>query len=142
MIIRKMREEDLLEVCSIEENTFSTPWKYHDFLSSMQNENNIYLVVDSETKILAYCGLWGVAGEGQINNVAVRKEFRNQKIAFFMLEELIKRGRQKELNAFTLEVRESNLNAIRLYHKLGFKNAGIRRNFYDKPKEDAIIMWL
>ncbi|BCN29667.1 ribosomal protein S18-alanine N-acetyltransferase [Anaeromicropila herbilytica] len=142
MIVRKMKLEDIEKVCEIENILFSSPWKSHDFESSSVDNNNIYLVVVEHDEIIAYCGLWGVAGEGQINNVAVKKEYQNKKIGFLMISELIERGKGKNLTAFTLEVRVSNERAIRLYHRLGFKDAGIRKNFYDKPKEDALIMWL
>jgi len=59
-----------------------------------------------------------------------------------MLTKLIELGNEQNIEAYTLEVRQSNEAAIKLYQKLGFANAGIRKNFYDNPKEDAIIMWL
>lgn len=142
MIIRRMVLKDLEQVSNIENDIFSSPWKLHDFESSMNNDDNIYLVVEDEDAIVAYCGLWGVAGEGQIYNVAVKEKFRNKHIALLMLTELIDIGKKEGLNSFTLEVRSSNLSAVKLYHNLGFKDAAIRKNFYDKPKEDAIIMWL
>lgn len=142
MLIRRMEQKDLEQVLSIENEIFESPWKFHDFENSMTNSQNIYLVVEEDEEIIAYCGLWGVAGEGQIYNVAVKEKFRNNHIALSMLKELISLGKQEELSAFTLEVRISNESAIKLYHNLGFKDVGIRKNFYENPKEDAIIMWL
>jgi ribosomal-protein-alanine N-acetyltransferase len=92
--------------------------------------------------LAGYCGLWGVAGEGQIYNVAVAEEYRNRKIGESLMKELLDRGRRAGLHAFTLEVRKSNVYALRLYEKLGFQTAGIRKNFYELPTEDAVIMWL
>lgn len=142
MLIRRMEQKDLEQVLSIENEIFESPWKFHDFENSMANPQNIYLVVEEDEEIIAYCGLWGVAGEGQIYNVAVKEKFRNNHIALSMLKELISLGKQEELSAFTLEVRISNESAIKLYHNLGFKDVGIRKKFYENPKEDAIIMWL
>mgnify|MGYP000936757697 CR=1 FL=1 len=142
MKIRPMVEEDIPYVHEIECKIFSMPWSQEDFRKSLQDNNNIYLVVEEDAKIIAYCGLWGVAGEGQINNVAVDPSYRNQGIGKLMLQALIDMGRSKELTSFTLEVRVSNRPAIALYHKLGFEDAGIRKGFYDAPKEDALIMWL
>ena len=142
MIIRNMKEKDIPQVCIIENETFSKPWKDHDFLASINSEDNIYLVVKEDEQIVAYCGLWGVIEEGHINNVAVVKTYQNRGIAHSMLEELIKRAREKGLESFTLEVRVTNVNAIKLYEKLGFKKIGIRPSFYDKPREDGLIMWL
>jgi [ribosomal protein S18]-alanine N-acetyltransferase len=137
-----MKEKDISQVYEIESKTFSLPWSENDFRSSMINSANIYLVAEEKGQILGYCGLWGIAGEGHINNVAVAHDFRDKGIAYAMLTELIKQGKRKELETFTLEVRISNHPAIKLYRNLGFRNAGIRPNFYENPKEDALIMWL
>lgn len=141
IVIRPMEIGDLEAVCLLEASIFSSPWKYNDFLTSIEDNNNIYLVVELGQEIVAYCGLWGVAGEGQINNVAVKEEYRKKHIGYEMLNKLLEYGQSIELKEFTLEVRSSNTGAITLYHKLGFKDAGIRKDFYSKPKEDAIIMW-
>lgn len=142
MIIRNMKEKDIPQVCMIEKETFSKSWKDHDFLASINSEDNIYLVAEEDGEILAYCGLWGVIEEGHINNVAVVKSHQKRGVAYKMLKELIERGRKKGLESFTLEVRVGNVNAINLYKKLEFKEIGIRPNFYDKPREDGLIMWL
>lgn len=142
MIIRNMLETDLSAVHEMECCIFSKPWSMSDFSESIKEEQNLYLVVEENHEIAAYCGLWGVAGEGQINNVAVNETLRGRGIAYAMLKELIERGKEKGLTAFTLEVRVSNLPAITLYHKLGFEDAGVRKNFYEAPAEDALIMWL
>lgn len=142
MIIRKMNIEDLPVVHEMECSIFSKPWSRADFMNSIQNQQNICLVVEEQDKIVAYCELWGVAGEGQINNVAVIDTCRGRGIGYAMLSALIELGQKQGLGAFTLEVRVSNLSAITLYHKLGFHDAGVRKNFYEEPTEDAIIMWL
>ncbi|MDU6266696.1 MAG: ribosomal protein S18-alanine N-acetyltransferase [Anaerocolumna aminovalerica] len=142
MVIRPMEEADIPFVHEMECRIFSRPWSKEDFSKSIQEAHNIYLVVEQDSKIIAYCGLWGVAGEGQINNVAVDFSYRNKGVAREMLQTLISIGRSKELESFTLEVRVSNLSAIALYHGLGFQDAGIRKNFYEAPTEDGLIMWL
>ncbi len=142
MVIRQMEEKDIPYVHEIEGRIFSRPWSKEDFRKSIQDPHNIYLVVEQDGEIIAYCGLWGVAGEGQINNVAVESSYRNRGIGRKMLQSLIDIGRNNGLKSFTLEVRVSNLSAIALYHRLGFQAAGIRKSFYEAPKEDALIMWL
>lgn len=142
MVIRPMEEADIPFVHEIESGIFSRPWSKEDFSKSIQETHNIYLVVEQDSKIIAYCGLWGVAGEGQINNVAVDCSYQNKGIGREMLQTLISIGRSKGLESFTLEVRIGNLSAIALYHGLGFQDAGIRKNFYEAPTEDALIMWL
>ena len=81
-------------------------------------------------------------GEGEITNVVVRDDCQNRGIGRKLMDELLMRG-EKEIGieAFTLEVRIGNRSAIHLYESLGFVSAGIRKNFYEKPVEDAMIMW-
>jgi len=142
MIIREMVESDLPDICLIERETFSDPWSEEDFHNSFTAQNNGYLVAEVTGRIVGYCGYWGIVGEGYIYNVAVKKEFRRQQIGYLMLIEMIKQASDRGITAFTLEVRCSNEAAIRLYERLGFERAGLRKDFYSKPKEDAVIMWL
>lgn len=141
ILIRPMEEKDLPQVLEIEKVSFSKPWTLNAFLGSLKAPN-IYIVATVGEEIAGYCGLWGVTGEGQINNVAVDKIYRNQGIAFAMLTQLIQLGREQGLGEYTLEVRKSNLPAISVYHKLGFLEEGLRKNYYEEPMEDALIMWL
>ena len=109
----------------------------------MSDRHNIYLVAENDQhEVVGYCGIWGVLDEGQITNVAVREEDQGKGIGYEMLQELIEIGKNEGLSQYTLEVRVSNKKAIRLYEKLGFEEEGIRKEFYDKPVEDASIMWL
>lgn len=141
MNFRYMRKEDLEQVCAIEQTLFTRPWKRQDFLDALSKEENIYLVVEDKQQILGYCGVWGVAGEGQITNVAVKKEYQGRGVGAALLGYTLKEGESRKLDAYTLEVRVSNHAALHLYEKLGFHSAGIRKDFYDLPQEDAIIMW-
>ncbi|MDF2538995.1 MAG: hypothetical protein K0S76_2016 [Herbinix sp.] len=142
MLIREMSESDISQVSSIEQKIFSEPWTKDDFTNAIRCKSNGYLVVEINNEIVAYCGYWGIAGEGDIYNVAVKQEYRGQQIGYHMLTELIQHGISKGIASYTLEVRASNTAAIRLYERLGFQNAGIRKDFYTKPREDAVIMWL
>lgn len=140
--IRVMTEADLPSVNYIETETFSDPWSEEDFRKSYEDPNNHYLVIEIDHRVVGYCGYWGVGDEGYIYNVAVQQEYRNQKLGYEMLSELIETGKFNGITSFSLEVRCSNEAAIRLYEKLGFVSEGIRKNFYTKPPEDAVIMWL
>lgn len=141
MIIRKMTKGDLKEVADIEKEIFSTPWSQKSFQNAIENNHNVYYVAVIDDKIVGYIGIWGVADEGQINNVAVAKEYRNQGICTSILTKVMEECKDRGVVAFTLEVRVSNEAAIRVYEKMGFKNCGIRKNYYKKPEEDAMIMW-
>lgn len=142
MVIQIMTVDDLNQVAAIEQSIFSEPWSRQDFLQSLQDENNLYLVAKQQGEVIGYCGYWGVAGDGYIYNVAVKPEHRRQQVGLLMLKELIKLGKEMGITAFSLEVRVTNLAAITLYERLGFTSAGIRKDFYSKPNEDAVIMWL
>ncbi len=142
MIIRKMTDEDLSEVCAIEQETFSDPWSEEDFCDSMKEPNNAYLVVEIEGRIAGYCGYWGICEEGYIYNVAVKKEYRRLHIGQQMMKALLKDAESRGVTSLTLEVRISNEAAILLYEGLGFERVGVRKDFYSKPKEAAVIMWL
>ena len=91
--------------------------------------------------MIAYCGFLQSFDEADITNVAVREEYRAQGVGRAMLEALMEGGKERGISRFTLEVRVSNIPALHLYESLGFVSAGIRKNFYDLPKEDAVIMW-
>ena len=142
MTIREMKEADLTQISRIEQEIFSDPWSNEDFKDSFLSENNCYLIAEHDGVIAGYCGYWGIADEGYIYNVAVREEYRRQQIGYQMLSELIRHAKDRGISALTLEVRQSNEAARRLYERLGFVDAGIRKDFYAKPKEDAVIMWL
>lgn len=141
MLIRDMSKADLEEVYQIEKESFQDPWSKNSFIEAISNKNNIYLVAIVDGLIAGYCGCYGVAGEGYIYNVAVGKNYRRQGIGFRLLQDLIEAAKSRGIKSLTLEVRKSNLPAIKLYKKLGFVEAGIRKDFYTKPLEDAIIMW-
>lgn len=141
-IIREMQIQDVEQVTALEESCFSMPWKKQDFLDILSNENRIYLVAAENEKILGGCMLTDIVGEGDISNVAVWEELRGQGIATALLQEILQIGtQQRGIKAYTLEVRQSNAPAIALYEKAGFVSEGIRPNFYEKPKEHAVIMW-
>lgn len=142
MFIRDMAEADVGEVYTIENETFSDPWSKTSFRESISEPSNHYLVAIAEGRVVGYCGYWGVAGEGYIYNVAVKASFRRQGIGLSMLKELIVQAICRGISSLTLEVRRSNEEAIQLYKRLGFAEAGVRKDFYTKPSEDAIIMWL
>ena len=139
--VRRMEEKDVEQIVAIEKDTFSQPWSEVDFRKAWKDSHNIYFVVEKGREIIGYCGLWSVVDEGQITNVAIRRDARGQGLATKMMTALLEEGIKEGLTAFTLEVRVGNHSARSVYKKLGFEEAGVRPNFYDHPKEDAVIMW-
>ena len=140
MIFRRMTENDLDKVAAMEKEIFSMPWSKESFRESLLQNYSYFFVVE-EGDILGYCGVHNFGGDGEITNVAVDKNARGQGVATKMLQYAMEETKKIGVEAFTLEVRVSNTNAIGLYEKLGFENKGIRKNFYENPVEDAMIMW-
>ncbi len=141
LVIRPMTYEDIESVSCIEAECFSMPWSAEAYRKVLEDDKCLYLVATLDGNVVGMCGVMNLLGEGDINNVAVTADKRGQGIAFAMLEELIKRGEERGIVDFTLEVRVSNQAAIHTYEKLGFVSEGIRPKFYEKPIEDAMIMW-
>ena len=136
-----MRAEDVPFISRLEEETFSMPWSEASFLQMIEKEDTDYFVAEEDGRLLGGCGLLLVAGEGNITNVVVAPEARRRGVATGLLTCLMEAGDRAGLGAYTLEVRVSNAAAIALYEKLGFVSEGIRPHFYEKPAEDAMIMW-
>lgn len=138
---RRMIPEDVPFISKLEEKTFSMPWSADSFLEMISKADARYYVAERDGQLLGGCGVLLIAGEGNITNVVIAPEARNQGIGTAMLRHLMQEGDREGLTAYTLEVRVSNVAAIHVYEKLGFVSAGIRPNFYEKPTEDALILW-
>ena len=141
LVIKSLTEEYVDEVCVLEEQAFSMPWHKESFLEMIQNPQACYLVGILEKEVVASCGLRNIVGDGEITNVVNKESMRGKGIGKQMLLQLMEEGRKMGVEAFTLEVRKSNYAAIKLYEKLGFATEGVRKNFYEEPTEDALIMW-
>jgi ribosomal-protein-alanine N-acetyltransferase len=112
-------------------------------LDAIENPNAFFLVVSDKTQIMGYIGMYESVDEGEITNVAVDDRFRGLGIGRKMLEEMQRCAVEKGIPRIILEVRAGNAPAISLYKSCGFKNIGIRRDFYNFPREDADIMvWI
>ena len=141
VIIKPLTEEYVDQVCVLEEEAFSMPWHRESFLEMIANENACYLVALIGEEVVASCGIRQIVGEGEITNVVTKSTMRGKGIAEKMLRTLLEEGAKMGAKEFTLEVRVSNAPAIHLYEKLGFVSEGVRKNFYEEPTEDALIMW-
>ena len=138
---RRMTPEDVPFISKLEQETFSMPWSADSFQEMINKEDAVYYVAERDGQLLGGCGVLMIAGEGNITNVVVAPEARNQGVGTGMLKHLMEEGSRAGLTAYTLEVRVSNAAAIHVYEKLGFVSEGIRPGFYEKPTEDAMIFW-
>lgn len=141
MVIRELRPEDVEPLSIIEARAFSMPWSAEDFARLIRDRNSLYLVAEVDGQVVGSCGVTNVSGDGEIDNVVVDEAYHNRGIATALLQETLRRGYAMGVEAFTLEVRVSNAPAIHLYEKAGFVSEGIRPRFYEKPVEDALILW-
>ena len=141
VVIRRMQVKDLPQVCDIEKENFSLPWSEKSFLESMAREDTIFLTALVDNRVAGYLGCYCIAGTGEITNVAVHASYRRKGVGGMLLEKLYEEGAGLDTLEFFLEVRESNEAAIGLYSRQGFVKEGIRKNFYEQPVENAIIMW-
>ena len=127
MILREMLVDDLDQVMEIEQDLFHVPWTKEGFFTFLTRDDAMFLVVEEKEKILGYCGLLMVLDEGDITNVAVRRDRQKEGIGAFLMQSLIRLAAEREV-------------AIRLYERMGFTGDGIRKAYYSDPVEDALLM--
>jgi ribosomal-protein-alanine N-acetyltransferase len=139
--IRDMRPRDVPQVVAIENATSATPWSRAMFMSELGRPGTLDLVADRGGDVLAYVMVSRYADVWHILNLCVREPQRGRGLGGRMLDELFVRAGRVAHLGFTLEVRVSNGAAIRLYHRKGFIEHGVRPGYYSDNGEDAIIMW-
>lgn len=140
MEIVKMELRHVPEIAALEICCFSDPWSARSIESELHNALSLWLVAEDDGKVAGYIGSQTVLDMADMMNVAVAPEFRRSGIAEKLILELIRQLDSRGTSALTLEVRDSNTGAIALYHRLGFEQIGRRKNYYHKPKEDALIL--
>ncbi|MBR5112608.1 MAG: ribosomal protein S18-alanine N-acetyltransferase [Clostridia bacterium] len=141
-VIRPMLPSDAESVENIEKECFTSPWKYEDILYHASNCNSHFLVAVIDDKTAGYIGVIETAGEAYITNIAVLPSFRRRGIAKALLTAAVDGAKKRDCEFITLEVRESNSAAISLYEGAGFVKAGVRKNFYSNPPENAVLCTL
>ena len=137
-----MTADHLEELEKLERICFSRPWSRKMLAEELENQCAAFLVAEDSVsgRVLGYAGLMVVADEGYITNVAVFPEYRRQGIAAQILQVFVQFAEANRLAFLALEVRPSNAAAIALYQGFGFEEVGRRKNYYDLPKEDALIL--
>ncbi len=139
-MIRRMKPEDLEQVMTLERQIFSRPWSEQSMRSAMQQQGTVYLVDAVDGKVRGYLGIWCMAEDGDLCNMAVAEPFRRERIASGLLGEGLACCREQGMHRVILEVRESNTPAKELYGRQGFVPIGVRKRYYTDPVEDAILM--
>ena len=141
-VFRLCEEKDLPAVMQLDREAFFDPWSRETWQEELQNKIAIWIVEELGKQVVGYAGLWIVAGEAQIMRVAVRKELRNQGLGLALTRALLQKAWDAGVDAITLEVRENNLAALKVYERCGFVSGGVRPGYYEDTHEGAVIMWL
>ena len=142
LVVRRGRAEDLDGIAALEQVCFASPWSRESLYRDMtENQMAEYFVAELDGEVVGYLGIWLVLEEGYINNVAVSPSHRRRQIGSALIGAMLEATQTEGTIAHTLEVRASNEAAKGLYKKFGFKEAGLRKGYYEDNGEDAIIMW-
>lgn len=142
-------DEPLDRVAALQAESFIRPWSIDAIRWELQQNPvaRLFLLEEGESDaaqamvLLGFCACWIVAGEVHINSLAIAPAVRRQGHARRLLREVFRSAAQEGAHAATLEVRRSNTAAVALYGALGFAVEGVRRDYYEQPREDALILW-
>ncbi len=134
-----MDESHIKDIALLEKQCFSVPWSENSLEAELEKENARFFVAITKNEVSGYIGANNVLGEVYINNIAVFYNYREFGIGKALLKHLIDVSEKENCDFVTLEVRVSNIPARKLYEKTGFKEVGVRKNFYEHPREDGII---
>lgn len=144
IIIRNMSQADISQAHAIAQQSFSTPWQLNSFAYEVGNNDAILKVALQKNELVGYVCLRTILDVTHVLDLAVTPRFRSMGIGGMLLKNALQELRRSkpDITIITLEVRESNISAIKLYEKFEFKEIGRRIGYYQRPREDAIIMEL
>ena len=138
--IKRIKEEDLEIIAAFEKEIFPDPWGMIGLKESLYQNHTVLLGAWEEEKLVGYVIFYFAADEGEIARIAVEPSMRRKGVASHLLLELENICEEKKIVKMLLDVRETNETAIEFYKSHGFTEDGIRKNFYTKPEEDAVLM--
>lgn len=141
-MIRPMEERDLALVAALEAACFSDGWSGRTLEEGFRSRFDWFWVWETETGMIGgYCNLRILAGEGELMRIAVSPEFRGRGMGRKLMGTLVDFAREQGVARMSLEVRSGNETAVNLYKTYGFQTEAVRRGYYSRPTEDALIMW-
>jgi [ribosomal protein S18]-alanine N-acetyltransferase len=142
-ISRLRRDDPLEDVVRLEAASFSSPWSREMLARELRNEDvaRVYVLRNPRLELLAFCACWFIADELHINTLAVRADVRRRGLATRLMRHVFEEAVAAGARQATLEVRRSNVAALRLYEGLGFQIQAIRPDYYSHPIEDGLILW-
>lgn len=142
VVVRPMRGSDIEPVSKIERQSFSTAWNTQAYITELANPAAVYMVALVGDVVVGYGGLWVIMDEAHITTIAVIPEMRGRKLGERLLAEMLRVARERGATRATLEVRETNEVAKRLYFKYGFEAVAVRKGYYSDNNENADILWI
>lgn len=140
VLIRGMSSADMPAVLAIEYESYSVPWSEATFRGLLRRRDAEMIVAEAAGRIIGYAIFWTVLDQSELGNVAVTGAWRGQGIGQRLVADVLRRADQRGVREIFLEVRPSNTSARRLYERLGFTQVGRRRNYYQEPVEDALVL--
>ncbi len=138
---RAMRKADVKSVYEIEVLSFRTPWSYRSLMGELKNEVAHYIVFEKDDEIIGYCGMWVLFEEAHVANIAIMPAYRGCGYGKQLLHAAMRVGVSFGAEMMTLEVRETNAVAQRMYNEMDFLQQGRRKRYYSDTGEDALILW-
>lgn len=142
LIFRKGTKEDIHQITELEAKTFSDAWTEKSVQETFEQSQAFVTVAVVNERIVGYCIIYYVLDEAEIARIAICDDMRRQGIGKALLDYTCECCLEKKIARLLLDVRESNEGAISFYEKFGFQTDGIRKNFYELPKEHAVLMSL
>ena len=139
-IFRKGTEEDIKHIAELEAKTFSDAWTETGVREKNKKKQAFITVAENEGKVVGYCIIYYVMDEAEIARIAISEDVRRQGIGKGLLDYTCECCKERQIERLLLDVREGNEGARAFYQKYGFQTDGIRKNFYDLPKENAVLM--
>jgi [ribosomal protein S18]-alanine N-acetyltransferase len=138
--LRPMTAEDMPAVLRIEQESYSVPWSEATFRGLLRRRDAEMIVAEAGLRVVGYAVFWTVLDQSELGNVAVAPGWRRQRVGDRLVAEVIRRAEARGAREVFLEVRPSNAPARRLYERYGFVQVGRRRNYYQDPVEDALVL--
>ena len=139
--VRAMTKSDVKPVYEIETLSFRTPWSYRSLMGELKNRVAHYTVLEKDEEIIGYCGMWVLFEEAHITNIAIHPEHRGNGYGKQLLQASMRVATSFGAEMMTLEVREHNTVAQRMYDEMDFSQQGRRKRYYTDTGEDALLLW-
>jgi [ribosomal protein S18]-alanine N-acetyltransferase len=138
--VRDMTHDDIDDVVALENACYTVPWSEATFRGLLRRRDADMIVLHSGSEIVGYAAFWAVLDQGELGNVAIAARWRGRGLGAQLVAEIIRRAARRGVREVFLEVRPLNDAARKLYERFGFAMVGRRRNYYQEPVEDALVM--